>query len=503
MKTVLWALFFFPFVLFSDEGLVYSEMRAFDSSIHLLLVDPSFYEIKLAKALDDLGRESVLSIAKRTQAVAAVNGGFFDLNGQPSGALKIGEWIAFPKKLRGSIAWSCETENQIPQFDRLGVSIDQDAWNKYDYLLGGAPLLIHQGEILDFEPELLADEFCDTKHARTAVGMRANGLWVFVVVDRQAPTEGMTLSELAQTMAELGCVEALNVSGGKGATLVFENECKNFPMGDELEERRWVRRVSDAFVIFSKPRSMQNDRLSRSALQELFSELGIDENQDLVAQTQEHWLRKPTQERWEVEDLPQNQRLFVLDWAIRNGLFDSWAPSQTHYDQAVILGGTTFRMHHRLAFLRDLWKQGVRFEQIVFLTGDRPLDPRVDRYSEVCASESDAAQLIWQEADLPLAMREMPIRWIAVPMKNEGGLSKRPTTEDTILAWVARSRPNHALFVSNQPYCGYQSAVIKNILPDGFSFELVGEGVEEGDARLSNARVILDTIARWLYAQTN
>lgn len=81
---------FIPFLsLFSAPGLEYSHLQLtqisnFDpcitecQSIHILEIDPSQYEIKPIKALDNgIGRESVLSINTRYEAVASINGGFF------------------------------------------------------------------------------------------------------------------------------------------------------------------------------------------------------------------------------------------------------------------------------------------------------------------------------------------------------------------------------------------------------------------------------------------
>ncbi len=96
------------------------------SSVHVIEVDPSLYEIKPAKALDNgVGRESVLSLSKRYGAIASINGGFFSIgsryDGKASGTLKIHEWYALPTKPRGCIGWS--PQDQMPKMDRLIVTI--------------------------------------------------------------------------------------------------------------------------------------------------------------------------------------------------------------------------------------------------------------------------------------------------------------------------------------------------------------------------------------------
>ena len=61
--------------------------------------------------------------------------------------------------------------------------------------------------------------------------------------------------------------------------------------------------------------------------------------------------------------------------------------------------------------------------------------------------------------------------------------------------------PCKALFVSDQPFCGYQFAVIKATLPQTFLFDVVGEGVDPTIHPLA-AAITLDSIARWIYQES-
>ncbi len=246
---------------------------------------------------------------------------------------------------------------------------------------------------------------------------------------------------------------------------------------------------------FSSP--IQDHCLDPEALHELASFFGIRDN--LITETQKQWLRKPGQERWEIAELSSDERSFVLNWAKAQGFFDPWQTSYAKYDKALILGATTSRMQTRLDHLKDLWNEGIRFSEIVWLTGDRPLDKRVDELTDRTSNESEAARLIWQEADLPEEMRSLPILFIAVPMKADG---KRPNTEDTIIAWLkVNPEPCSALFVSDQPFCGYQFAIIKSSLPEAIQFDVVGRGIESV-AHPAAAAIILDTVARWAYQES-
>jgi len=246
---------------------------------------------------------------------------------------------------------------------------------------------------------------------------------------------------------------------------------------------------------------IQDHQIDPTALSHLASALSLPQDANIIAETQKRWLRNPSQERWEIAELSPDQRLFVLNWATEQGLFAPWKPLYKDYDKALILGATTSRMQMRLDYLKQLWEEGMRFNEIVWLTGDRPLDNRVDSLTDRCSKESEAAHILWEEADLPEGMRSLPVVFVAAPMKVEGSSLKRPNTEDTIIAWLKiMPEPCTVLFVSDQPFCGYQFAVVKANLPDTFLFDLVGQGADP-TSHPAAAAITLDSIARWIYQE--
>lgn len=250
---------------------------------------------------------------------------------------------------------------------------------------------------------------------------------------------------------------------------------------------------------FSFALPIQDRKIDSTALSQLTTTLNIPQDTNIIVETQKRWLRKPNQERWEMEELSPEKKLFVLNWATEQGLFAPWKPTLETYDKALILGATTSRMQMRLDYLKELWNQGTRFSEIVWLTGDRPLDKKVDGLTERCNNESEAAHILWEETTLPEEMRNIPVTFITVPMKAEG---KRPNTEDTLIAWLKTTpQPCTALFVSDQPFCGYQFAIIKACMPTSIAFDLVGQGVDP-NSHPSSAAITLDSLARWLYVES-
>lgn len=138
----------------------------------------------------------------------------------------------------------------------MGITSSDD-WASLDYIVGGTPLLLYNhARIIDFESEQTLATFLSHRHARTAVGILPNGNWIFVVVDKTGLFDGMTMYELSDFMARLGCTHALNLDGGGSSTMVCEGIIKNSPHGDEDEGagQNTVRRVSDAIIVLPKIR---------------------------------------------------------------------------------------------------------------------------------------------------------------------------------------------------------------------------------------------------------
>lgn len=124
-------------------------------------------------------------------------------------------------------------------------------WGEAHFIVGGAGVLIRANrKVDDFAPGRLRDGFVRNKHPRTAVGLRADSVWVVAVVDGRQPGKsvGMTLSEMADLMHSLGCQDALNLDGGGSSTFFFQGKVLNSPsdFGNE-------RPVSDAILFFERP----------------------------------------------------------------------------------------------------------------------------------------------------------------------------------------------------------------------------------------------------------
>ncbi len=107
---------------------------------------------------------------------------------------------------------------QVGETVTLRTSLDQD-WTGVAYAVGGGELLVENGRALaGFELDT-----ANKQAARTALGVKSNGEVVLYTADHGSLSKGLTLEELAERMAELGCQTAVNLDGGGstclGATL--------------------------------------------------------------------------------------------------------------------------------------------------------------------------------------------------------------------------------------------------------------------------------------------
>jgi len=225
---------------------------------HIIIVDPIDFEMKAVKAeeVDGISRQSVLDIVNQNKGLAGVNGGFWKVNGDPSGVLKCdGIWHGLASKKRGSIGWN----DRKVYIDRLmtiqtdqGVKIEpyfepDNDWSDIENIVGGVPVLIKKGTIInDYRPEKIGiPTFVTLKHCRTAIGLLKDRRWVFVVISGKTKyISGFTIKELAHYMLKLGCVEAVNLDGGRSSSMVLNDELVN--------QNKTHNDVSDCIIILPK-----------------------------------------------------------------------------------------------------------------------------------------------------------------------------------------------------------------------------------------------------------
>lgn len=227
----------------------------------------SFIEVKKSKRAPAFSIANEPKIKKTTgtfgeehQAVAAINGTFFDVaNGGSVDFIKIDGIVTNQNVLtkQGKRARHQEAAIVIDNgFINLKTWDQAPNWEntlaEKDVMVSG-PMLFLNG----LNQELDTTSFTRARHPRTAIGLKANGNVILLTVDgRQENSAGMSLPELCKTMRWLGCTSAINLDGGGSTTLWVagygDNGVVNFPSDNKKWDHEGSRKVAN--VILLKPR---------------------------------------------------------------------------------------------------------------------------------------------------------------------------------------------------------------------------------------------------------
>lgn len=112
-------------------------------------------------------------------------------------------------------AWHLSTLRNMHPGDQVQLSISSpDArWNDAEYAMGGLYRLLENGKVVSGLPTGSAP--------RTAVGIKADGQIIFYTIDGRQPTYsiGASMSQVANRLLELGCVDAICLDGGGSTSL--------------------------------------------------------------------------------------------------------------------------------------------------------------------------------------------------------------------------------------------------------------------------------------------
>ena len=103
----------------------------------------------------------------------------------------------------------------------------QDSLKGARHIIGAGPYLVKDSQIY---VDTVAQKFqaISGKNPRSAIGFKGDGTFMIVTIDgREKASVGMTLSELARFMKEIGCEYAMNFDGGSSSALYVNGKIAN------------------------------------------------------------------------------------------------------------------------------------------------------------------------------------------------------------------------------------------------------------------------------------
>jgi Phosphodiester glycosidase len=160
--------------------------------------------------------------------------------------------IGITKKRKADIAWIyADTGLSMPRASQVPVNaldkreqkkIGQIGFRKWKVrtAIGGGPILVQDGKkFISNDAEMLfTGKVIDDKHPRTAMGYTAEGRLIIMAIQGRFPgiADGVSLTQAANLLVELGCVEALNLDGG-GSTCMLVNGKETVKPSDKEGQR--------------------------------------------------------------------------------------------------------------------------------------------------------------------------------------------------------------------------------------------------------------------------
>lgn len=234
--------------------------------------------------------------------------------------------------------------------------------------------------------------------------------------------------------------------------------------------------------------------------------------------TQKNLLRN--NERWD-EQTNQFEALKeeIIPLFEELGFLKGALPSFALYQGAIVHGASLPTIRSRFHYLVEMWKAGVRFDTLYFLSGERPLNFSFEGEEMLLSdaqsplkirkgwqipkimpkTECEMAKIVWDQTEIPDDMRQsVSVFFIDAKMKREAlpGMPSRPNTEDTVYEWL-KTIPleGRYLAVSNAPYILRQDAVMQKTAPLQYLIETIGYGWNGG----TKMAIILDELARMIY----
>ena len=225
-------------------GVDYREFAEDNIDVHVTRIDLTNDQVRIIGTRESERGLKVSDFARKTKAIAAINGDYFDEKFHPIGLTigVCGQWEhTRDTKREGFIAVGSHRGKISRQSD---VVDPPEEW--YEAAISGWPLIVNKCNPLSASELPGSDGFTRAPHPRTAAGLTRDGKTLyFVVADgRRTGVPGMTLAQLASFMSDrLDACTAINFDGGGSSAMWVGDRIVNRP-SDGVE-----RRVADHLAV--------------------------------------------------------------------------------------------------------------------------------------------------------------------------------------------------------------------------------------------------------------
>ena len=229
-------------------------------NINILDVDLHDTDINIKIAYNDSLLEPVSEFGKAGNAIAAVNGNFFNTH--------TGGSVCF-LKVDGRVINCTHDELNgtlfLPWLDTAAMAISGNkaaiilkpadiSWTAYHdtfpTIISAGPLLVWKNKVV---PQRV-HKFNDTRYSRTGIGLTRSHHLLIIAVDGNAKeSAGVSTAEFAKLFKALKCVSALNFDGGRSTTMWVSGETENGVVSHPTDNKKYdhygERKVANAILI--------------------------------------------------------------------------------------------------------------------------------------------------------------------------------------------------------------------------------------------------------------
>ncbi len=234
-----------------------------EQSISWIEADLTKVDVELPYLAASRSQTSTMIPSQFPNAVAGVNGTFFDTSSGGGGAttyLRVGG-AEINSQDGGPGNTNMRHQGALAKDGSDNVSIALRPTPSNDWLqdvthpdiMANGPILQTGSVIPSFAP---IGAHCSNRHPRTMVGVTADNRIILVTVDGRTPSAaGMTCDEMAEVMEEFGCTDSLSLDGGGSTTMWIDGEpfngVVNYPSDNGNYDHNGERSCSNAIAIVS------------------------------------------------------------------------------------------------------------------------------------------------------------------------------------------------------------------------------------------------------------
>ena len=247
----------------SLEGFVlkryhFDEGTLFCSPQHFFVIEVPMGSPRQLAFVCDTILTGVSAFAERSNALAAINGSYFDMTyGNPVcylriGGIECGENTPAKDDSVNRKYYQYATvalRNGRPVLSVPDSNRTSETAMKESDIMTAGPMLLWKGENV---PQRDDRSFVTKRHNRTALGRRPDGSYILFVADGRFKdhAEGLTIYELQRVMRWLGCSSAINLDGGGSSTMyIKESGVVNYPSDNRQHDHEGERPVSNAILV--------------------------------------------------------------------------------------------------------------------------------------------------------------------------------------------------------------------------------------------------------------